>query len=807
MSDSASSKRLRASKEKESGEDGGGGNDQQPHDGSDNDGAPSENGQGSEAEEPMEHDQGSNGAIEENDDYAWLDTFAGSKAAILAASKDFETVVAHQDQGPVIFENDLHALALRISGACLFDSNFTVEGPTDNMQVSTIFWFSLRWSPLCHDSPCAVPPGAVPPCFLPRCSPLCYAPPCAVSPCNISPCSLFCSYSLSWLPLCCFPLPPQLSFLVSPCVVCPDAVPPRFCPRCFPLCHVSPRPCDVPPCFHLCCFPLYWGPLCGTPLPLHWSSSVSPGVLETASLVNPLNMLPLQVIKIVTATPDQTFMIAVVAGHNPILAKLPNARRIHPKIEIWHGHDDKEGDFLAPHEQPITGAFTSKFLSYLVNYDEALNDLRRRPTTDRPAAVPYSPPFSLDAFNEVFAVMQVYEQGMKLPIYKELLANLRLNPVSIIECQNAKNVNDGFFITRFANYALRTASTPSQCLTVTAKTCLPESASEMFPIEVCESKCPCYTAFNKKRMSGSARRSASVKTSKPSCCCHAGLIRMCLSKYNCQSALDDLLLLKRSGHDMPGETHMLNCVAEKKLLVDQKFFVSASEDPGENAPPCAMTLHCIRIFHSALVRCSASLGRKPLISILSLHRTSTIQQAPNQNDCTLQENVHAIELLRDAGLDALPKQHMYAHLTFAYSTTPQLEIVRKESCAEGTRKLREAVPSDPAAEVVFIDCGPKKQARARLSVSRLSTYYEACQGNVTWVRLLNEKLPKAWGLIVNQMLSFLSPGAPSICNPISLSNLQWHVAIQTPDMRSRCLRFIFIPQNQFFGVFLYPKML
>jgi hypothetical protein len=95
--------------------------------------APSED---AEEEEPMEHDQGSSGNVEQDDDLTWLDIFAGSKAAILAASKDFETAVAHQDQGPVISEEALHALGLRISGACLFDGNFTVEGPTDKMQVS-----------------------------------------------------------------------------------------------------------------------------------------------------------------------------------------------------------------------------------------------------------------------------------------------------------------------------------------------------------------------------------------------------------------------------------------------------------------------------------------------------------------------------------------------------------------------------------------------------------------------------------------------------------------------------------------------
>lgn len=46
--------------------------------------------------------------------------------------------MAHQDQGPVIFEEDLHALALRISEACPFDGNFTIEGPTDKMQVSAM---------------------------------------------------------------------------------------------------------------------------------------------------------------------------------------------------------------------------------------------------------------------------------------------------------------------------------------------------------------------------------------------------------------------------------------------------------------------------------------------------------------------------------------------------------------------------------------------------------------------------------------------------------------------------------------------
>jgi hypothetical protein len=131
MSDSASSKskRLRASKEKESGENGGDGEDQQSQDGSDNDGAPSENGQGSEAEEPMEHDQGSSGAVEEDDDFAWLDTFAGSKAAILAVSKDFETTMTHQDQGPVISEDDLYTLALRISGACVLMATLPLRAP------------------------------------------------------------------------------------------------------------------------------------------------------------------------------------------------------------------------------------------------------------------------------------------------------------------------------------------------------------------------------------------------------------------------------------------------------------------------------------------------------------------------------------------------------------------------------------------------------------------------------------------------------------------------------------------------------
>jgi hypothetical protein len=81
-----------------------------------------------EEEEPMEHDQGSSGNVEKDDDLTWLNIFAGSKAAILAASKDFETAVAQQDQGPIISEEDLHALRLRISGACLFDGNSTVEG-------------------------------------------------------------------------------------------------------------------------------------------------------------------------------------------------------------------------------------------------------------------------------------------------------------------------------------------------------------------------------------------------------------------------------------------------------------------------------------------------------------------------------------------------------------------------------------------------------------------------------------------------------------------------------------------------------
>jgi hypothetical protein len=68
---------------------------------------------------------------------------------------------------------------------------------------------------------------------------------------------------------------------------------------------------------------------------------------------------PFQVLKIVTATRNQNLMLAVVGGHNPVLAKLPNARRIHPRIEIWRGSDDEEGDFLAPHEQPITGVFSA----------------------------------------------------------------------------------------------------------------------------------------------------------------------------------------------------------------------------------------------------------------------------------------------------------------------------------------------------------------------------------------------------------------------------------------------------------------
>jgi hypothetical protein len=355
---------------------------------------------------------------------------------------------------------------------------------------------------------------------------------------------------------------------------------------------------------------------------------------NTANLVSPLYLHPPQVIKIVTATSTQNLMVAVVAGHNPILAKLPNARHIHPKIEIWRGHDDKEGDFLAPHEQPITGVFTSKFLRYLVNYDEALNDLRRPPDTSRPVAPPYAPPFNLDAFNEVFAVMQVFKQGMKLPIYKELLVNLKLKPVSIIECQNAKNVNDGFFIARFANYAVRLVFTSAHCLIVTAETCLSKSLPRSLPNEVLhQSKCPGCIASAKARLSERANQSAPIGASKLSCCCQDGFIMIYMSKHSCQSAPAELLLLKLSGHNMLTEFHMLARAAfQEQLLVGKKIFVLDVGDPKTNAPMSALTLHWINVRHSVLVRCFSGPRRNYHINILSLHHTAIMLQAPNREN-------------------------------------------------------------------------------------------------------------------------------------------------------------------------------
>jgi hypothetical protein len=314
-------------------------------------------------------------------------------------------------------------------------------------------------------------------------------------------------------------------------------------------------------------------------------------VIKSAIFPNLLRV-PSQVLKIVTATANHNLMLAVVGGHNPVLAKLPNARRIHPKIEIWRGTDDKEGDFLAPHEQPITGVFTRTFLSYLVNYDEVLNDLRRRPTTDEPAAPPYSPPFNLDAFNEVFAVMQVYEQELKLPIYKELLANLKLRPVFIIECQNSKNFNDGFFIVRFADYAVRPVSCSSYFLRMTV-TCLLKPVGGSLSIEVHRLECPCCTASIKTCLAECVSQSAPVEFPAMDCCCQIALIRKCVSEYSYQMPVVRMLLSKCSGYNAPAEIHTPFCCAETHLseCACQNTLVVVFIDLRISGPTSALILH------------------------------------------------------------------------------------------------------------------------------------------------------------------------------------------------------------------------
>jgi hypothetical protein len=267
---------------------------------------------------------------------------------------------------------------------------------------------------------------------------------------------------------------------------------------------------------------------------------------------------------------------------------------------------------------------------------------------------------------------------MKLPIYKELLANLKLKPVSIIECQNAKNVNDGFFITRFVNYAVRPAFNSANFWRMTVRIYSSKTGGKRSSFEVLWLECICCIDTVKSRLADCGKRSASARFSVLNCGRKFALSRMCLSQDSSQMPSAQIPPSKCVGFNAPVkirmpfclvELHLSECAYQNTLIVvfiDTK--ITSPTFASVLLPSClcpavlqfypSVPLSCYLLSYcpAVLQSCCFSTSRSTFINALaSLSHILRTQQALNRDISNVQQNVHAIELLRDADLDANPK--------------------------------------------------------------------------------------------------------------------------------------------------------